>query len=210
MAEKDQNEPFVVSDRRKFTSEGELRSDAETSNVQVPAPSPAPPSGVVAQASTVDDDTVTLRDFAPETAEAMEAPTPQEQRDQEDAYKRSTTAMESTLKEELSASPDQQLGEDGPHSFEMTFERLIASLYMTAMLQLGMARPEGGQPQPDITGARQTIDTLALLNDKTRGNLTKPEENLLQNCLFELRMAYIEITNRIVQPPPGSRLQDAK
>lgn len=92
----------------------------------------------------------------------------------------------------------------------MTFERLIASLYMTAMLQLGMARPEGGQPQPDITGARQTIDTLALLNDKTRGNLTKPEENLLQNCLFELRMAYIEITNRIVQPPPGSRLQDAK
>lgn len=93
MAEKDQNEPFVVSDRRKFTSEGELRSDAETSNVQAPAPAPAPPSGVVAQASTADDDTVTLQDSAPETAEAMEAPTPQEQRDQEDAYKRSTTAM---------------------------------------------------------------------------------------------------------------------
>ena len=217
MAEKDKNERFVVSDRRKFTSEGELRSDTETSDAQdatpspeAPPPSPAPPFGVAAQASTPDDDSTKLQNSVTDEVEAIAAPTPKEQRDQEDAYKRSTTAMDSSFHEELSAPADLEQGENAPHSFEMTFERLIASLYMTAMLQLGMARPEGGEPQPDITGARQTIDTLALLNDKTKGNLTKTEGNLLQNCLFELRMAYIEITNRIVQPPPGGGLQSAK
>ena len=210
MAEKDKDERFVVSDRRKFTSEGELRSDAETSDAKVPAPVPPASSGQVASGNSVADDTAPLPASAPDEMDAIDPPTPQEQRDQENAYKRSTSAMDSNLSQELPGSAEPELGEDGPHNFEMTFERLTASLYMTAMLQLGMARPEGGQSQPDIRGARQTIDTLALLNDKTKSNLTKAEENLLQNCLFELRMAYIEITNRIVQPPPGGRLQDAK
>ena len=56
--------------------------------------------------------------------------------------------------------------------FEMTFERFLASLYMTAMLQLGLMHQQGEQPRMDIIGARQTIDTLALLAEKTKGNLT--------------------------------------
>ena len=54
----------------------------------------------------------------------------------------------------------------------MTFERFLASLYMTAMLQLGLMHQQGEQPRIDIIGARQTIDTLALLAEKTKGNLT--------------------------------------
>jgi len=59
------------------------------------------------------------------------------------------------------------------------------------MLQLGLMHRQGENPQPDIIGARQTIDTLAVLKDKTKGNLTPQEEGLLQNVLFELRMAFL-------------------
>ena len=88
---------------------------------------------------------------------------------------------------------------------EMTFERFMASLYMTAMLQLGLMHEQGGQPRIDLIGARQTIDTLGLLAEKTKGNLTSAEENFLQNCLYELRMAYVEVTNALARPPqaPG-------
>jgi hypothetical protein len=88
--------------------------------------------------------------------------------------------------------------------FEITFERFLASLYMTAMLQLGLMRQQEAQPQVDIVGARQTIDTLSLISEKTKGNLTPPEENFLQNSLYELRMAYVEVTNALARPPqPG-------
>jgi hypothetical protein len=87
----------------------------------------------------------------------------------------------------------------------MTFERFLASLYMTSMLQLGLMHEQGGQPRLDIIGARQTIDTLALLVEKTKGNLTPTEEAFLQNSLYEVRMAYVEVTNALSRPPqPGT------
>ena len=52
-------------------------------------------------------------------------------------------------------------------------------------------------------GARQTIDIIGLLQEKTKGNLTPKEESMLQNVLYELRMAYLEVTNLITQAPPG-------
>ena len=84
---------------------------------------------------------------------------------------------------------------------EITFERFLASLYMTGMLQLGLMHEQGGEPQLDLMGARQTIDTITLLSEKTRGNLTSKEENFLQNALYELRMAYVEVTNAIAKGP---------
>ncbi|HEV2112563.1 MAG TPA: DUF1844 domain-containing protein, partial [Terriglobales bacterium] len=94
-------------------------------------------------------------------------------------------------------------------NFEMTFERLVASLYMTAMLQLGLMAPEGEQPRADILGARSTIDTLGILNEKTKGNVTPTEQTILQQSLFELRMAFVELTNAIAhsnpKPPPGAK-----
>jgi len=64
---------------------------------------------------------------------------------------------------------------------------------------------QGEQPRVDIVGARQTIDTLSLLSEKTRGNLTPTEQNFLQNSLYEVRMAYVEVTNALSRPPqPGA------
>jgi hypothetical protein len=96
-----------------------------------------------------------------------------------------------------------------PHraqDFEMTFEKFIVSIYMTALMQLGLAAPQGQKPAVDLIGARQTIDTLSIVQEKTKGNLTAAEENMLQNLLYELRMAYLEVTNMLSRPPqaPGA------
>jgi hypothetical protein len=72
---------------------------------------------------------------------------------------------------------------------------------------MGALRAEGEEPRVDIIGARQTIDSLTILHDKTKGNLTDKELNMLQNVLFELRMAWIELTNaiakRAIEQPPS-------
>jgi hypothetical protein len=85
----------------------------------------------------------------------------------------------------------------------MTFEKFVASLYMTALMQLGLVHEQGMQARPDIMAARQTIDTISLLGEKTKGNLTPTEETLFQNVLYELRMAYVEVTNAITKMPQG-------
>jgi hypothetical protein len=68
-------------------------------------------------------------------------------------------------------------------------------------MQLGLAAPQGEKATLDLIGARQTIDILGLLNDKTKGNLTAAEESTLRNILYELRMAYLEVTNLLANPP---------
>jgi hypothetical protein len=121
-------------------------------------------------------------------------PTAAEQQAQADAYRESAQELDSRV--ELSGRSAKE--------FEMTFERFLASLYMTAMLQLGLMHQQGEQPRIDILGARQTIDTLSLIAEKTKGNLTPTEENFLQNSLYEVRMAYVEVTNALSRPPqPG-------
>jgi hypothetical protein len=121
-------------------------------------------------------------------------PSNAEQEAQAAAYKESSKDLDKQVEMSGHSAKD----------FEITFERFLASLYMTAMLQLGLMRQQGGQPQVDIIGARQTIDTLSLLAEKTKGNLTATEQNFLQNSLYELRMAYVEVTNALARPPqPG-------
>ena len=63
---------------------------------------------------------------------------------------------------------------------------------------------QGGSPHVDLIGARQTIDTLSMLGDKTKGNLSSKEQAFLQNALYELRMAYVEVTNALANPPGPS------
>ena len=91
----------------------------------------------------------------------------------------------------LDASPAaaSQADEDMP----MTFEALIFSLSTTALLQLGMApHPETGRQEKDLPGAKQTIDILEMLQQKTRGNLTSDEGQLLEECLHDLKMTYVK------------------
>lgn len=173
MPEKKQ-ESFTVTDRRLFTADGEIRKEV-TEEESAPA-KPAAPATPVA---------------APEAPPAPPSPSAAEQKEQADAYRQSSKELDSRV----------ELGGHSAKDLEMTFERFMASLYMTAMLQLGLMHEQDAQPRVDLIGARQTIDTLSLLSDKTKGNLTGTEENFLQNCLYELRMAYVEVTNALTRPP---------
>src|SRR5260370_12085302 len=101
------------------------------------------------------------------------------------------------------------------HPPAMSFEQLVQSIYMTAMMQLGAATHEGQQPQVDILGARQSIDMLGILAEKTTGNLTLEEIRLLESALFELRMAFLEITHVLARSaaakaPTGARPRPAR
>jgi hypothetical protein len=198
MAEKRQESGFTVTDRRLFTEDGELRKEVpeETEAPKVAASAAAVPIAANESASIADP----VADFPAEAdgiagQAAPPPPTAAEQQAQADAYRESAQELDSRV--ELSGRSAKE--------FEMTFERFLASLYMTAMLQLGLMHQQGEQPRIDILGARQTIDTLSLIAEKTKGNLTSTEENFLQNSLYEVRMAYVEVTNALSRPPqPGS------
>jgi hypothetical protein len=118
-------------------------------------------------------------------------PTSAEQEAQAAAYQQSAKDLDAQV----------ELSGHSAKDFEITFERFLAQLYMTAMLQLGLMRQQGEQPRVDIIGARLSIDTLSLIAEKTKGNLTPAEQNFLQNSLYELRMAYVEVTNALARPP---------
>ncbi len=192
----DKKEPeFTVTDRRRFTSEGELSPEPpseqtpETRPAEPPkaaAPEPAPPT-------------------PPKQDERSVPPPPSaaDRQAQHDAFKETSKKLDAQIQSELGGRRVQD--------FEMNFERFVASLYMSALMQLGLMHEQGDQPGVDLLGARQTIDTIGMLADKTKGNLSMTEDNLMQNVLYELRMAYVEVTNAIARgpqapgapPPPG-------
>lgn len=90
----------------------------------------------------------------------------------------------------------------------MSFERLTQSLYTQALMLLGGGTQPGEQPRVDILGARQTIDMLAIVAEKTAGNLSPGEDRLMQSALFDLRMGFLEITQALArqaaQRQPGA------
>ncbi|HLW86815.1 MAG TPA: DUF1844 domain-containing protein [Candidatus Sulfotelmatobacter sp.] len=189
---KHEQSSFTVTDRRLFTSDGALRSEV-VEEVEVPPATPATSAPAAKEAAAAPDAAVATPDLVAER-DIPPPPSAAEQDAQAAAYRQSARDLDSRV----------ELSGHSAKEFEMTFERFLASLYMTAMLQLGMMREQGQQPRIDIIGARQTIDTLSLIGEKTKGNLTPTEENFLQNSLYELRMAYVEVTNALARPPqPG-------
>lgn len=87
----------------------------------------------------------------------------------------------------------------------LSFPAFVVSLMHTAAVHLGdAADPATGQPQPpDLDAARQVIDILGLLEEKTRGNLTAEERQLLEQGLYELRLRFVEVQKgapRIIVP----------
>ena len=73
-----------------------------------------------------------------------------------------------------------------------TFEFFVLSLKMQAEMQMGLVKIHEDQPPPDVRAARHTIDLLAMLQEKTRGNLSLEEQRLLDNSLTELRFRFVQ------------------
>ena len=156
----EQSKPFVVTDRRKFTMDGELREPSEatpeavpTLGVSAPPPSPAPPPVQAASDPVIGPAAPIARDTEPE--------------------------------------------DDG----DPGFERIVLSFTQSAMMQLGLVAMDPGQPlEPDMMGARETIDMLAVLEIKTRGNLNAREKRLIHETLHELQLAYVGVQRQMVKP----------
>jgi hypothetical protein len=83
-------------------------------------------------------------------------------------------------------------GEDSLPAID--FATFVLSLSHSALVHLGDAPdPSGAVPPRDVAMAKQTIDLLVVLQEKTTGNLTGEEERLLDQVLYDLRMRYVEV-----------------
>ncbi len=190
---------FVVNDRRKFTAEGDARPDA-------PPSEPKPPRPETIQRPEDGDSARLVEHKGPQavpspTAEAAQggqgeseedllppAPTAEQAEQAKRAFDATVDRLDTAIR---ATNPGME------HAPAITFERVIQSLYMQAMMQLGGAAGPGQQPQVDILGARQTIDMLGVLAEKTKGNCTEAETTLLDSALFELRVGFLEVTQAL-------------
>ncbi|HVE87872.1 MAG TPA: DUF1844 domain-containing protein [Myxococcales bacterium] len=87
------------------------------------------------------------------------------------------------------ASPSPQ----GP----IDFTTFLMGLASTALIHLGATpHPETGEKKQDLVLARQSLDLLSMLREKTRGNLTPPEERLFDGLLTDLRLRFVEAARR--------------
>jgi hypothetical protein len=202
-------QPFVVKDRRKFTSEGELRPESERDKpdpVEEPVPHETVPSAesveAAREAATIDDPSLPKEPVGSDDIPPMPPPPTDEEKAQ-------SSAAYATLVEHLDTMVRASNPAQGPIP-PVNFANIVHSVYMNAIMQLGLAAPEGHKPRPDILGARQSIDMLSVLAEKTNGNLNEEEDRLLQTILFELRLTFIELTQALARagqqqqpPPPG-------
>jgi len=192
---------FVINDRRRFTSEGEVRPDA-------PPPQPAAPRPEADE-------------FGSSAGRAVEATGPQlvpeakVSEPEEDALEgevgpeayppapteaeiaQATKAYEATVDRLDTVIRAQNPGMEQIPA--MSFERLVQSVYMQAIMQLGGAAQPGVTPQVDLLGARQSIDMLSIIGEKARGNLAENEAKLIEAALFEMRMGFLEVTQALAR-----------
>jgi hypothetical protein len=91
-------------------------------------------------------------------------------------------------KEAKDQAPDEELG-----SPQANFPFFITTLGMQAAIALGDAlNPQNNKKEENLPQAKFLIDTLGLLQEKTKNNLTKDENDLLENMLYELRLRYVQ------------------
>ncbi len=195
MPEKEPQVAFI--DRRKISSDGEIRPEAaadqeagrlEASRREAEHRDAAQMKAAPSAADTPDSLQTPVGDMAEDAMPP--GPTAQETAESHAAYQQTTKQLDELLR--AKAPDSSRLGPVG-------FEHLVQSMYMTAMMGLGAGTQPGEKPRIDLMGARQTIDLLAVLAEKTKGNLTQDEQRLLESALFELRMMFLEITNAIAR-----------
>lgn len=79
----------------------------------------------------------------------------------------------------------------------VNFMSFILGMAQTALFQMGLIQFQGSEkPTKDMNGARQTIDIIAMIEEKTRGNLTDDEKKVINDTLFQLRMAFVEVSKQ--------------
>ena len=97
--------------------------------------------------------------------------------------------------EEAAKKPEEEKREEPTALPEINFATFVVSLSSSALIHLGIAPdPVTGEQKKDLAIAKQTIDMLGMLQEKTRGNLTEDEAQLMESMLYDLRMRYVAET----------------
>jgi hypothetical protein len=203
---------FEVIDRRKYKAdEEEHESSNSAPSPEKTSPPPAAASGprlVETAPAAMPEPAAPADEAEPETEEELLAempppPTARESKEQKSAYDASAQRVEDLMRAQNPAM-------GAPEA--VTFDHLVQQLYVSAMIQMGAGTPAGERARIDVFGARQTIDLLGVLAEKTRGNLTEAEDRTLQTVLYEARMAFLEVTRMIAMqgvkapaPPPAKK-----
>ena len=116
----------------------------------------------------------------------------QEEQDlnKEDKEPEKQPAKEEAKAKEESSAEKQDAETELP---EINFPTFIISLNASALVNLGAIEdPASGTKVKNLSIAKQTIDILSMLEEKTRGNLTEEEEQILKNILYDLRIIYVK------------------
>ena len=105
----------------------------------------------------------------------------------------SPPATEKTREPEAPEPSKTDASEEQPQFPEINFPTFVVSLNASALLHLGAIEdPTTGQKTKNLPMAKQTIDILSMLEEKTAGNLNNEEKNLLKNILYDLRLMYVK------------------
>ena len=100
---------------------------------------------------------------------------------------------EKTREPETAEPSKSDASEEQPQFPEINFPTFVVSLNASALLHLGAIEdPNSGQKAKNLPMAKQTIDILSMLEEKTAGNLNNEEKNLLKNILYDLRLMYVK------------------
>ncbi|MBW1726550.1 MAG: DUF1844 domain-containing protein [Deltaproteobacteria bacterium] len=114
----------------------------------------------------------------------------QDQETKEEATKPSEEEVEESKSEEAAAPEEDRTDYQLP---KINFATFIFSLNSSVLVQLGLIDdPATGKKTRNLPLAKQTIDILGMLEEKTQGNLTKDEETMLKNILYDLRLLYVK------------------
>ena len=160
MAEEEKDRGFKVADRRRFSAEGETKSDVED------------------------------KPAAPEANKPAAAPAPAHEHHEHEGPTAGAQA-EASAAYEKAASAQPGAEDIGPQ--DLTFASFVVGLSTEALALMGeMPHPATGERMQDLIGAQQLIDIIAILQEKTQGNLSHDEDALLDAILFDLRMKYVE------------------
>ncbi len=200
---------FEVIDRRKLKAQEEREAAPAGERETPPAAAAQPGKPAEAPGPRLVTETPAPAAAGPERVappahepepELPPAPSAQESKEQKAAYDASAQRIE-----EMARAQNPGMGAQPP----VTFEQLIQQFYLSGLIQMGVGTQQGERAQIDILGARNTIDLLGVLAEKTRGNLTAAEDRMLQSVLYELRMMFLEITGMISMPsvPPPKKRQ---
>ena len=176
---------FKVTDRRLFNPDGTPREDVAR---EEPAPAPAPPPQPAAQPAAPEPQSQPARGSGVSEGAAADSP-------QRGANERPA---------ERTAAPSSRGASQPPEAADPTaFANLVMFIASPAAAAMGMTEHPGLAPgELDLPLAKHCIDLLATVREKTRGNLSAQENEIVESLLAELRMQYVSLTNTRPAPPP--------